>query len=490
MDELRERLAEIADLDRVSMLMAWDQEVCMPPAGGEARGEMRATVGRLAHERFTDERVGALLAEAAPRDELEADIVRVARRDFDKARRVPGELVAEMARAGVAARGAWMQAREANDFALLRAVPRAQHRAAPALQRVLSRGRAPLRPVARRLRARHDAPPRCAMRSCACATASSRSSPRRPEIDDTLLRVGPFPEAGQRALLGTVLRAIGVDDEQWRLDEATHPFEATIAMTDVRMTTRYDEADMDSLYSSLHEFGHGLYEHQIDPALERTPLAGGASSAWHESQSRLWENMVGRSGGFWRWCMPHAQAALPERFAGVTWQEVQRAANAVRPSFIRVSADEVTYGLHIALRFELELALIEGDLAVADLPAAWNERMQSYLGLDVPDDVHGVLQDIHWAEGAFGYFPTYAVGNVIAGQVWARVTAELPDLDERFAAGDFAPLREWLAEHVHRFGRRHLTTEMLERVVGGGLDPAPYLAYLEAKVDASAQLMS
>ena len=189
-----------------------------------------------------------------------------------------------------------------------------------------------------------------------------------PEIDDALLRVGPFPEAGQRALLGTVLRAIGVDDEQWRLDEATHPFEATIAMTDVRLTTRYDEADIDSLYSSLHEFGHGLYEHQIDPALERTPLAGGASSAWHESQSRLWENMVGRSGGFWRWCLPHAQAALPERFAGVTWQEVQRAANAVRPSFIRVSADEVTYGLHIALRFELELALIEGDLAVADLP--------------------------------------------------------------------------------------------------------------------------
>jgi carboxypeptidase Taq len=247
---------------------------------------------------------------------------------------------------------------------------------------------------------------------------------------------------------------------------------------------------MDSLYSSLHEFGHGLYEHQVDPALERTPLDGGASSAWHESQSRLWENMVGRSGGFWRWCLPHAQAALPERFGAVTWQEVQRAANAVRPSYIRVSADEVTYGLHITLRFELELALMEGDLAVADLPAAWNERMQSYLGLDVPDDVHGVLQDIHWAEGAFGYFPTYAVGNVIAGQVWARVTAELPDLDERFAAGEFAPLREWLAENVHRFGRRHLTTEMLERVVGGGLDPAPYLAYLEAKIDASARLMS
>jgi carboxypeptidase Taq len=200
--------------------------------------------------------------------------------------------------------------------------------------------------------------------------------------------------------------------------------------------------------------------------------------------------MVGRSAGFWRWCLPHAQAALPERFDGVTWQEVQRAANAVRPSLIRVSADEVTYGLHIVLRFELELALIEGDLAVADLPAAWQERTRAYLGLEVPDHAHGVLQDIHWAEGAFGYFPTYALGNVIAGQLWQRVTADLPDLDERIAGGDFAPLREWLAEHVHRHGRRYLTGELLQRVVGEGLDPAPYLAYLEAKVDASAQLMS
>jgi len=200
--------------------------------------------------------------------------------------------------------------------------------------------------------------------------------------------------------------------------------------------------------------------------------------------------MVGRSPGFWRWCFPHARAALPERFAGATWQEVQRAANAVRPSLIRVSADEVTYGLHIVLRFELELALIEGSLAVADLPAAWNERTQAYLGLDVPDDVRGVMQDVHWAEGIFGYFPTYALGNVIAGQVWARLNADLPDLDERFAAGEFAPLREWLAEHVHRFGRRLLPTDLLQRVTGEGLDPTPYLDYLEAKVQTSAQLMS
>jgi carboxypeptidase Taq len=489
MDELLERLAEIADLERVAMLMAWDQEVCMPPAGGEPRGELRATVGRLAHERFTDERVGEWLAAAAPRDELEADVVRVAQRDFDKARRIPGELVAELARAGVAARGAWLQAREANDYAPF----------APYLERNVELRR---RYSACFPEAEHPYDPLLDDYEPGMSTADVRDALERlrdglvplvaaaPEIDDSLLRVGPFPEAGQRRLLLTALRAVGVDEEQWRLDEAAHPFEATIAPSDVRLTTRYDEADLDSLYSALHEFGHGLYEHQIDPALTRTPVGGGASSAWHESQSRLWENMVGRSPGFWRWCFPHAQAAFPEHFGGATWQEVQRAANAVRPSLIRVSADEVTYGLHIVLRFELELALIEGDLAVDDLPAAWEERTRGYLGLDVPDHAHGVLQDIHWAEGAFGYFPTYALGNVIAGQLWERVTADLPDLDESFAAGEFAPLREWLAEHVHRHGRRYLTTELLQRVVGEGLDPAPYLAYLEAKVDASAQLMS
>jgi carboxypeptidase Taq len=395
MDELLERLAEIADLERVAMLMAWDQEVCMPPAGGEARGELRATVGRLAHERFTDERVGEWLEAAAPRDELEADVVRVTRRDFDKARRVPGELVAELARAGVAARGVWLQARETNDFAAF----------APYLERNIELRR---RYSACFPEAEHPYDPLLDDYEPGMSTADVRDALGRlrdglvplvaaaPEVDDSLLRQGPFAEAGQRALLTTVLRAIGVDEEQWRLDEAAHPFEATIAPTDVRLTTRYDEADLDSLYSALHEFGHGLYEHQIDPALARTPLGGGASSGWHESQSRLWENMVGRSAGFWRWCLPHAQAALPERFSGATWQEVQRAANAVRPSLIRVSADEVTYGLHIVLRFELELALIEGDMAVADLPAAWNERTNAYLGIEVPDHAHGVMQDIHW----------------------------------------------------------------------------------------------
>jgi carboxypeptidase Taq len=490
MDELLERLAEIADLERAAIALGWDQEVCMPPAGAEGRGEVRATVGRIAHERFIDEEMGALLAAAEPRSDLEADIVRVARRDYDKARRVPGELVAEIARASSAARVAWLHAREHSDFASF----------APHLQRQLDLRR---QYSACFPEAEHVYDPLLDDYEPGLSTAELTETLARlrdglvplvaaaPDVDDSLMRgrPGDFPEPGQRALVRTVLQAIGVDDDAWRLDEAAHPFQATLAPGDVRLTTRYDEADLDSLYSSLHEFGHGLYERQIDPALARTTLSSGVSGGWHESQSRLWENMVGRSAGFWRWCFPHLQAAFPERYAGRTWQEVQGAANAVRRSLIRVSADEVTYGLHIVLRFELELELLAGDLAVADVPGAWNDRIREYLGLEVPDDAHGVLQDVHWSEGIFGYFPTYAVGNVIAGQLWARVTAELPDLDEQFAAGDFAPLRAWLGEHVHRFGRRLMPADLLERVVGGPLDPGPYLAYLEAKLS-SAQLMT
>jgi carboxypeptidase Taq len=488
MDELLTRLGEVHDLERTAMLLAWDQEVCMPPAGATEHGELRATIGRLAHDRFVDDSIGTLLDEAEPKDALQEDTVRVVRRDFDKARRVPGELVAEMARAGAGARAAWLEARERSDFAIF----------APALERNLE-----LRQALSACfpEAEHPYDPLLDDYEPGMRTADVRRALEHlrdglvpliaaaPEIDDSLLHMS-FPEAGQRALVHTVLHAVGVDDEAWRLDEAEHPFAAAVTVGDIRLTTRYQQDSLESLFSSVHEFGHGLYEHQIDPALARTPLGSGASSAWHESQSRLWENMVGRSPGFWRWCFPHAQAVFPERFGDRTWQEIQRAVNAVHPSLIRVSADEVTYSLHIVLRFELELALIEDELAVADLPAAWNERTRAYLGLDVPDDLRGVLQDVHWSEGLFGYFPTYALGNVIAGQLWARIGQDLPDLDERLAVGDFAPLRAWLGEHVHRHGRRLMPAELLEVVVGGPLDSAPYLGYLEAKLQASAQLMT
>jgi carboxypeptidase Taq len=492
MDELMGRLAEVNDLERTAMLLAWDQEVCMPRAAAAEHGELRATIGRLAHERFVDDRVGELLEAASPRDDVEADVVRVARRELDKARRVPSELVAEMTRAAASGRAAWLQAHEENAFAPF----------APFLERnvELRRELSACFPEAE-----HPYDPLLDEFEPGMRTADARAALERlrdglvplvagvAAAEDSSLEAGgeaPLPEAGQRALVRVVLQAFGVDEESWRLDEAAHPFAAGITHDDIRLTTRYHEHDLESLFSSMHEFGHGLYERQVDPALGRTPLGHGASAAWHESQSRLWENMVGRSPGFWRWCLPHAQAALPGYFSGRSWQEVQRSFNAVKRTLIRVSADEVTYGLHVIVRFELELALIEGALAVADLPAAWNERMRSYLGVEVPDDRQGVLQDVHWSEGLFGYFPTYAIGNVIAGQLWARIGDELPDLDERIAAGDFAPLREWLGEHVHRHGRRLMPDELLQQVVGGPLDPAPYLAYLARKIEASAQLMA
>src|SRR3954471_3912531 len=493
MDELLGRLAEVTDLERTAMLLAWDQEVCMPPGAVTGHGELRATVGRLAHERFVDERVGELLEAASPRDDVEADVVRTARREYDKARRVPGELVAEMTRAAASGRAAWLQAHEESSFAPF----------APFLERNVELRR---ELSAHFPEAEHPYDPLLDDFEPGMRTADARAALERlrdglvplvagvTETEASGLEIAgdaPLPEAGQRALVRTVLQALGVDDEHWRLDEAAHPFSATITAGDVRITTRYHERDLESLFSSIHEFGHGLYEHQVDPALARTPLGHGASAAWHESQSRLWENMVGRSAGFWRWCLPHAQAALPERFAGRTWQDVHRAVNVVRPTLIRVSADEVTYGLHVVLRFELELGLFEGDLAVADLPAAWAERMRAYLGLAVPDDAHGVLQDVHWGEGLFGYFPTYALGTILSGQLWAAVRAAMPDIEEQFARGEFGALAEWLAEHVHRHGRRLDPAQVVERAAGGPLDPGPYLEYVRAKLEAaSARLIA
>jgi carboxypeptidase Taq len=490
--ELRTRLAEVSDLERLALLLAWDQEIVMPPAGAEWRASQRATLEGLTHARFTDERIGELLGAAVPATPLDEDLLRVTRHDYDKARRVPADLVAELAHAAATAREAWARARAESDFAVLE----------PHLRRNVELRRRYIacfpeaeRPFDALL---DDYEP--GMRTAEVEDVLGRlrdglvplvAAARGGAGDDALVTGGPFPVEAQRRLIETVLRQAGVDDERWRLDVTLHPFQATISPGDLRLTTRYDEADLDALFGTLHEYGHGLYEAQVDAELARTPLGGGVSSAVHESQSRLWENMVGRSAGFWRWCFPHLQAAFPERYAGRSWAEVHRAVNAVKPTLIRVSADEVTYGLHIVLRFELELALFEGGLDVAELPAAWRERMRAYLGLEVPDDAHGVLQDVHWAEGLFGYFPTYALGNVLAGQLWARITAELPDLDERFARGDFAALRAWLAEHVHRHGRRLTPADLIVRAAGGPLDPEPYLDYVRAKVaGASARLIA
>ncbi len=273
---------------------------------------------------------------------------------------------------------------------------------------------------------------------------------------------------------------MGFDAAGWRMDTAVHPFATSFGAEDIRITTRWEEPYLPAgIYGAMHECGHGLYEAGVDAALQRTPLAHAESLGLHESQSRLWENLVGRSRAFSSVLAPMIQELFGPELAA---EQLYRAVNRVRPSFIRVEADEATYALHIILRFELEQELIEGRLDVADLPEAWNARFKNYLGLDVPDDARGVLQDVHWAMGAIGYFPTYALGNLIACQLWQRALADVPDLDERVAHADLAPLREWLREHIHRHGAKFTMPELLEREVGAPIAVEPFVAYLKSKL--------
>jgi carboxypeptidase Taq len=275
-----------------------------------------------------------------------------------------------------------------------------------------------------------------------------------------------------------------MDDRAWRLDDTVHPFAIGISDSDIRITSRFDGDSLIGLLSCLHEFGHGLYDSQIDERYSRTPLHDGASSGFHESQSRLWENIVGRGLSTWRFFYPRLQEAFPQQLEDVPLEEFHRALNRIAPGVSRMDADEVTYPLHIVLRFELERAMLAGDVTPADLPEAFAAKLREYLGVEPAGAVDGVLQDVHWSDSNFGYFPTYALGNVVSVQIWERVTRDVPDLDQEFERGNFAPLREWLREHVHRWGRALTPPELLERAVGGALDAEPYLAYLRSKVEA------
>ena len=292
---------------------------------------------------------------------------------------------------------------------------------------------------------------------------------------------GPFPEEGQREIGLAAMTAFGFEPMSFRLDSTVHPFCSAFATTDVRVTTRYAETDLESLFSCMHEIGHGLYERGVSPTLERTPLASGCSSGLHESQSRLWENVIGRSLPFCRWLHPQLVAAFPAALENMTPDQFHAAVNCVKPSFIRVDADEVTYGMHIILRFELEQELVAGTLSTAELPDAWNTRFEEYLGIPVPDDRLGVLQDVHWSAGLFGYFPTYQLGNVMSVQIWEAARAALPGVEERFADGEFGELGEWLRDNLYSLGRKLTPKETLERVAGGPIDPEPYLRYLREK---------
>jgi len=487
--ELLRRLGEISDLQRVSSLLSWDEETKMPPLGSPARAEQRATVARLAHELGTAPELGVLLEELRELEEssapesFEASVVRVARRDYEKKRRVPSELRAEMTRAGSLGYRAWLEARAAADFHVLR--PHLERRLA--LMQEYIACFEPFDDPYDVLLDDHEPRMKTAEVEAVFARLKEELVPLvagiGDPVDDSCLR-GDFDPDRQRAFSLEVLRCWGMDDRAWRLDDTVHPFQATVSAADIRLTARFDRDNLNGLLSCLHEFGHGIYERQLDERYSRTPLHDGASSSFHESQSRLWENVVGRALPTWRFFYPRLQETFPERFGDVPLEAFHRALNRVAPSVCRIDADEVTYPLHIVLRFELEREMLAGEVIPADLPDAFDAKLREYLGVTPAGIVDGVLQDIHWSDTNFGYFPTYALGNVISVQLWRRATAELVDLDDEFERGEFGSLREWLRENVHRWGRAFEPPELLQRVVGGPLDAEPYLAYLREKIGA------
>jgi len=486
---LRSRLQEIEDLGGAVSLLTWDQSVKMPPGGAEARGRQLATLDRLRHERWLDpglERDLAAVERDAP-DGVTADLVRVVRHDLERAVRVPDDYVARAAGHYAASYDAWSAARRGAAIArvldlLERTLdlsleyagffPEHAH-PADALIDEADEGAtvASLRPLFARLR--EELVPRVA--------AWSAAPPPAP------LPAGPFGIDEQLAAALELAVAFGYDLERGRQDLTAHPFAIRFAHGDVRITTRAKPDDLtEVLFSTLHEAGHAMYEQGVDPRLEGTPLAEGASAGVHESQARLWENQVGRSLAFWRFALPRLQRRFPA-LSGVDVERAYRAVNRVRRSLIRTDADEVTYDLHVIVRFDLELELLEGRLAVRDLPDAWAARYAADLGVTPGGHADGWLQDVHWFAGPIGgSFQGYTLGNVLSAQFFAAAECALGDVDARMAAGDFVPLRGWLGEHVHRHGRRKPVDRLVGDATGGPLDVGPYLAYLDRKYGALA----
>ena len=388
-----------------------------------------------------------------------------------------------MSRSAALANPVWVEARKNNDFKTFLPVLRKNLDLRKRYIECFERRRRAVRHRARRLRARdEDKGSAPHLRLLEGASGAARQGGRAAAA--TQPRASDFEIEPQKVFELEVAHAFGFNDDAWRLDPTVHPFASGAGIEDIRITTRYFTEHLGGLFGTMHEFGHGLYENQIDPALERTPLARGVSLGMHESQSRMWENLVGRSMPFWRHFFPRLQELHPA-LADYDVEQWYSEVNLVEPSLIRVEADEATYNLHIILRFELEQAMLADEFPLEQLPDEWNSRMWDYLGITVPTDTDGVLQDVHWSGGSIGYFPTYALGNLISAQIWERVVADLPDLYDGFEQGEFGPLRDWLRENLHRHGRKFTPGETLDRVCGTSeIDPAPYVRYLREKLAA------
>ncbi len=493
LEQLKKIDAEITALEGAQAVLEWDQQVYMPERGVHARSEQTAGLAAIVHQKNTDPVIGDLLDKLGVSDEnplgsadLEDDdrrLVREIHRDFQRATRLPADLVSKIARVTSIAQSVWAEARRKSQFSLfqphleeivklsLEVAERLGYEAHPydalvdqyepemttaEIARVFRELREALVPLVRDI-------------------AAAR------QIDNSVL-LKAFPVDRQEAFSRATLEALQFDMSRGRLDRSVHPFTTSLGPDDVRLTTRYDEHFFPTaLFGTIHEAGHGLYELGFSRRFRGTRLASGASLGIHESMSRFWENVVGRSRAFWHHFYPVMKAEFPDQLSGVDLESFYRAINRVEPSLIRVEADEVTYSLHIILRFELERMLIGGELRVADLPHAWREQSQDLLGIVPDSDANGVLQDIHWSGGAIGYFPTYALGNVYGLQFTSRMRTDIPAMDNLLRQGDLVPVKAWLDEHIHSVGRSRTPGELCEEVTGEPMSAQPFIDYLTRK---------
>lgn len=490
LQELKTRLTEINDIDSASSLLYWDQATYMPPGGAAARGRQIATLRHISHTKFIDPVIGQLLEnlrsyeESLPYESDEASLIRITRRNYDRSVRVPADFMAKMSKHRAESYGAWAKARPANDFASVQ----------PYLEKTLElcREYANFFPGYE-----HIADPLIDLADYGMKATSVRSlfTQLRQQLVPIVEAIASqptanasclhqtFPEAEQIAFSLKVIEQLGYDFERGRQDKTLHPFMTKFSTGDVRITTRVRENDLnEGLFSTIHEMGHALYEQGVSREFEASPLAGGTSSGVHESQSRLWENFVGRSRNFWQFFYPQLQAVFKNQLSDVSLEEFYRAINKVERSLIRTDADEVTYNLHVMIRFDLELALLEGNLAVRDLPEAWNERYRTDLGIVPPNDSNGVLQDVHWYSGMIGgMFQCYTLGNLMSAQFFQAALRANPAIPAQIQAGNFSTLHEWLKLNIYQHGRKYTAAELVERVTGSALSIEPFIGYIKQK---------
>lgn len=493
-EELIRRVRDAATLASAGQVLGWDQETMMPPGGVELRSRQLSQIAKLSHEMFTDARIGDLLAECEGDDDLTADEtsesavnIRETRREYDRRTKLPSSLVEEEARLASVGQHTWAAARKESNFAKFK----------PVLAQIVKL----LQEKAKCYGWPKDGEPWDALaedyeRGCTAKQVEEVFVPLRDRLKgllDELLGKGTppsnkfnelsLPIDKQEAFVRFIAESIGFDFERGRLDRSTHPFCSGTFPGDVRLTTRFRDTDLnDAIASTMHESGHGIYEQGLLAEHFGTPMGTSVSLGIHESQSRMWENQVGRSRAFWEWAYPHLQKHFGSALQGITLDEVYGGANFVRPDFIRVEADEATYNMHIMVRFELERAILKGDLAIDDIPDAWNAKYKDYLNLDVPNDAKGCLQDIHWSMTAMGYFPTYTLGNLYAAQFFEQALEDMPNLEEQFRKGEFSNLKKWLNEKIHRHGKRYAPEKLCEVVTGKPLSADPLLRHLEGKL--------